>query len=171
MINEVCLLKKMFVSILVFFIMFSNIGCTKKSSDVTIVTTGLSFTAEIVFDGVKFDCFTDVIDSNRMIFTFISPEAIEGLKVIFQNGSMNMEYNGLEYKSSSGFNIYPLNSVYNVFKTASYSKNIKESGNANITLYVDSIEYEIKVGQTGLPIEIKCPSKKLYVNIKNCTIK
>lgn len=151
---------------------FLNTGCTKKSSDVTVVTTGLSFTAQIVFDSMEFTCFTEIQDSHKTVFTLVEPLEIEGLKVIFDKGKTSMEYDGLNHALSDTFlNITPFDLIYKIFMDASDNKDLKIKTDENMIFSsVDSADYTIKVGQTGLPIEIKCPFEKLSVIIKNCTI-
>lgn len=165
-------MKKILLLILVFCVMFSNVGCSKKSSDVTLVTTGLSFTAEISYDSIKYSCFTEIFDSKKIVFTFENPDEIKGFKVIIDNDKMSIEYAGLSHNSNDTFlEFTPFDMIYKIFKSATNNENLKfDKDKSMILSSVDSVDYTIKIGQTGMPIEIKCPSKRLLVLMKNCTI-
>lgn len=151
--------------------MFSNVGCTKKSSDVTVVTTGLSFTAEIVFDSMEYSCITEIEESNKTVFTFLTPREIKGLRVVFDKDKVNMEYDGLTHTlNNSSSKFIQLELIYKIFKGLKRDGKKSKNDKKEFSLLIDNSEYIIKVGQTGLPIEISNPSKKLFVNIKNATI-
>ena len=152
--------------------MFSNAGCTKKSSDVTLVTTGLSFTAEISYNSMKYTCFTEMLDYEKMSFTFVKPDEISGFKVIIDNGKASIEYEGLTHGFDNLFlEFTPFKIIYKIFVSATNNKNYKFYKSKNMIVSSDElIDYNIKIGQTGMPIEIKCPSKRLSVLVKDCTI-
>ena len=89
-------MKKLFYSLLCILILVTNIGCNKKSSEVTAVTTGLSFTAKIICGDIKLVC-NSVINNEKSEFIVLSPENIKDLQYVFEGNSASINYKEIEY--------------------------------------------------------------------------
>ena len=163
--------KILYLSLCVLMIVL-NIGCTKKSSDVTAVTTGLSFTAEIICGDIELVCNAKLKDG-KSEFIIISPEEIKDLCYIFEDENITMSYKGLEYKVNCDL---PETSALSLFckilKNADKSKDkvTKKDDDFILSSSFDGNDYTIYLGESGLPIKVECKDKTLKAIIKNATI-
>ena len=148
-----------------------NTGC-EKSSAVTAVTTGLSFSAEITCE--DYSAFIDAaINKNgNAEFTVTAPEKASGLKFKYTSHCV-LSYDGLEYPIKGEFPEFGfINTVYEIFESAEKSKHkvTKTSQGFILKGKTDKTDYEMLLGESGLPIKITTDNKMTVV-IKNATLK
>ncbi len=164
-------MKKIFTFCLAIIILFLTSGC-KKSSDVTAVTTGLSFTAQINFRDQEIICDAIIDKNGETTLTVVSPEKIKGLQYKYSDSEGSMGYSGLEHKTSSDLQENVFCYIYKIFRSAD---KIKENVYIEKNIFFlkgenDIGSYKIHFGQSGLPIYVECKNISLYINIKNSKI-
>ena len=81
-------MKKLIYCLVLASILVLNTGC-KKSSDVTAVTTGLSFIAQISYEDSTMECSTVINEDGATEITVIKPSDISGLTVSFASVSIS----------------------------------------------------------------------------------
>ncbi len=163
-------MKKLLFSVLAVIMIVSNTGCSNKSSVVTPVTTGLSFTSQISFNDTEIKCETVIEKDGKTTFTVITPDEIKGLTFAFGSGNATASYKGLEYKFSGELSEYnAVNMVYKVLENADENSVIMKDDAYIIRGSIDNIDYALQLGATGLPIKITAENG-LEVVIKNATI-
>lgn len=165
-------MKKIFYSLFCILIIVTNIGCTKKSSEVTAVTTGLSFTANITYDDIKLVC-DGIINNGKSQFLISSPDNIKDLKYLFEDGSASINYKGLEYKVNGEL---PENNAISFLNNILADANkIKDSVTKTeeaflISSDIGGKDYTIYLGQSGLPLKIISKDENFEAVIKNATL-
>ena len=165
-------MKKIF-SLLFFCILITvnAVGCTKKSSDVTAVTTGLSFTAEISCHNTEFTCDAVISPSGDAQFTIVSPVEIRDMKFSFSGGGTVITFQGIEYKTEGDLTETDiLSALYDIHKTADKNDVISQDDTFKINGTAACGDYTAELGESGLPLKIICDDKKLEVTIKNPSI-
>jgi len=162
-------LKRFLSCLFLFSILVLNTGC-KKSSAVTAVTTGLSFNATISSHNSFIECDA-VIDKNGSYeFTVTAPEKAKGLKITYK-GNKVLSFNGLEYNIDGNYEKYGiLDKLYEILLSAENNKNkVNKIDNSYILKgKTDEDDYEILLGESGIPIKIT--SGNIEIAIKNATI-
>lgn len=167
----VALLKKFFSLFFCVLIAVSAAGCTKKSSDVTAVTTGLSFTAEISCHNTELICDAVISTSGDAQFTIVSPEEIKDMKFSFSEGGTVISFHGIEYKTEGDLTQTDiLSAIYNILKTADKNTVILEDDTFKISGTAACGDYTVELGESGLPLKIICDDRRLEVTIKNASI-
>lgn len=165
-------MKKIFYSLLCILILVTNIGCNKKSSEVTAVTTGLSFTANITCGDIRLVC-NSVINNEKSEFIVLSPENIKDLQYVFEGNSASINYKGIEYKINGEL---PENNAIAVLNNILVDADkIKDEVTKTEETYLISSDiggkdYTIYLGQSGLPLKIICKDENFEVVIKNATL-
>ena len=165
-------MKKLVCLFFIFITVISNAGCSKKSSDVTAVTAGLSFTAEISFGDVEIECLAETDKNGNAEFTILAPEEIKELRFSFRGDDIYSTYKGLEHKFSTELpQTNAISSLYKILRNAAENKAsvIKKDDNYILKGSADDCNYTMYLGATGLPIKISCDNG-LCVIIKNATI-
>lgn len=165
---------KKFIYILLCLSLFLT-GCSgnRKSSAVTAVTTGLSFTAEISISNTSFSYFVE-IDKNGSVSMKSIPENEVGIDYLFENGKIIYKYNELEYiadisslPESNLADFIP--TVFSRLKDISYNVAYKNN-QYYITDKTGKYEFTVYLGQTGLPIKITDKKNSIVAVIKNPTL-
>ena len=130
---------------------FSNTGCSKKSSEVILVTTGLSFTADITDGKTSASCSAEIAKNGDAVFTVTAPEEIKGMTFNFTTQKNSVTFLGLTQNLSQISQAGMISEVYNLFKdlnkTAATQKDDK--------IFAKKGSYTLFVGATGLPISLK----------------
>jgi len=164
--------KKILISgILIAFLFIC--GCKNVSSDVTAVTSGLSFTAKTEIDNCITEYKVEIKKQGNMKITAEKPESIKGITAEFVNNNITFTYNGLEYNTDATVlpegNVMGL--IYNVF--SDNNLNDKEINFKDDEIYITGkngeYNYKLFIGQTGLPLGITEKSGTEII-IKNATL-
>lgn len=159
-----------FILCLCFFI---PTGCNKKSSDVTAVTTGLSFTAEISYKNNTVSYSVTIFDNSDTEIKTLS-DSLSGLCYTFSGETVTVSYNGLEYN-------IPISSLpegiitdflYSVFCTVKENNSAVMSENDEYYISDRNEKYSFKIylGETGLPLKIEDSENGITAIIKNASI-
>ncbi len=167
-------MKKILLILISLCLIFSGCNGYNKSSNVTAVTTELSFIAKLSYGENNYD-YSVVIKKKGIIeMKYISKSGETGTDYIFQNGSVTYSYNGLSYKTD--ISSIPHSSVsdfiYTVFKETESQKNnvCYKNQEYYIKGETDKYKFKITLGQTGLPIKISDSKMGISVIIKNPTL-
>ena len=160
-------MKKLFCVSFALIIMLC--GC-EKSPDVTLVTEGLEFTAELnVLE--EYEYRVQVITPSHMIFETVKPEKIKDTVTEINGESVILSYKGLENKTD--ISVLAENSPVNLIYKA-----LVESAQKKVSSYENEffIEFDGKgsklyLSQMGLPLKIVFPKKQITVVTKNPTVK
>ena len=165
-------MKKILCIIFCFVSGLNFTGCSKNSSGVTAVTTGLSFTSEISYQDIGIVCDGVIDEQGKAVFTVIKPEKINGLCYSFSGNSAEISLDGLTYPLST----LPYDNVFTVLNE--FFCDLRKNGN-DITLSEDNFSYSgecslggfvIYLGQSGLPISASVSKKDIEFTFKNATI-
>lgn len=163
-------MKKLIYCLVLASILVLNTGC-KKSSDVTAVTTGLSFIAQISYEDSTMECSTVIKKDGATEITVIKPSDISGLTVSF-DGSTSLTYKGITHKLNGTLPTKNnINLIYDIFSNAQNLKsNVIKKGDGYILKgKTDFTNYEMLLGGSGLPIKITT-SDGIEIIIKNATL-
>lgn len=162
-------MKKIYYAIVTVLIILNLSGC-KKSPDVTAVTSGLSFMAQINQDNSEIVCEVNIDKKGKGIFTVSAPEQISGFSYIFADGECEVKYKEItqSLNSMTESNIfYSINSVFEILR----KNNIKSEYNDKLYVFSGKTEYgdfELITTQSGLPI--KAEIEDIDVIFKNVAI-
>ena len=166
-------MKKIVVfSLLLVFVLFC--GCNKISSDVTAVTTGLSFTAEIEYVGFLSEYEVNITKDGSFDMTAIQPQSIKGMNIKLSDSKIKVDYNGLAYNTT----LYELpqgiivDFLYNAFSDIRLQERevAKQNDEFFISGSTEKYNYKMILGASGLPIEL-IDKSGIKVAIKNATVK
>lgn len=159
-------MKKTLILLLVLLTAVLNIGCTKKSPDVTLVTTGLKFTLEVALGGKDYEYTVEIDEKGELCATAVLPKSIEGLTYTTESGNFFTEFKGLKTETNAPGGIIP--TLYAVFSDAAQN-GITETGD-NIKISGKTpVNYCLFVAQTGLPLKLEIDSG-LVLYFKNPTL-
>lgn len=166
-------MKKIFCvfSALILFLIPS--GCGNKTEEISAVTKGISFNAEVTYNGNTFLYFVDIDQDFTTEIEYLENGKKSGFKTVFSDEKIVFKYKDLEYKTSSASlpDGIIADLIYSVFKNAQETTAIAaDSGNASITDQTDKYSFVLTVGATGLPIKIEEKNFGINVIIKNATI-
>lgn len=158
--------KLLSITISLFFI-FSLCNCNKESSDVTAVTTGLSFTAELSYKNQTFKY-------DYKIFKDGSAEALLHLdktetKIFFSENSIKYDFNNLEYTQSLN-NLNEnliIDFIFSVMKDASNKKVYTQNEYLCLEGKTDKYDYKMYLSEMGIPLKIEDKQKGIQVIITN----
>ena len=149
-------------------------GCNKKSSGVTPVTTGLSFTAQISLNNVESEYRVIASREGNIEIQTLKPESLADLCFNFSGSAVTVSYKGLEYKtelsslpesSCPGFLYTVLSSLSQNCPTA-----VLKDEQYCISDSVGKYNYTLFLGEAGLPIKITESKIGFTAVIKNATI-
>lgn len=155
---------------------FLTAGCSeyKKSSAVTAVTTGLSFTAKLSYGGNTYNYSVKIDENGVTEMKNIPAKEKAGTDYIFENNTVIYKYNELSYKTdiNSMFDGSVADFIYIVFKETEAQRNNVSYKNEEYYIKAETPKYKFTVyfGETGLPIKIIDTKKGLSVIIKNPTL-
>lgn len=146
-------------------------GCNKKSSGVTAVTTGLSFTADISFYGLT-TSYNVIISKDSVLEAEIISGSNKGLRCKISGNNVDIIFNGLNY--STNISSLPegiiTDFLYTAFKNANTRTVFTDDNQYYIVGDTEKYKYKIFLGLTGLPIKIEESQKDINVIIKNATV-
>lgn len=146
-------------------------SCATKAEKIKPITKGLQFTAQINFYNEQYECDTIIKQNGDTEISFLTPEDLSGLKIIYSAGGVTTSYNGLEYKYDYGsLPQYSASDIlYKIFSTE-YDIVIEQDDNYYVEYIEDNLNCKMQIGATGLPIKIKEKSSRFEILIKNPTI-
>ncbi len=167
-------MKKVFIPF--FCLLAFCIGCSGfiKSSDVTAITSGLSFTAEISHSD---NTYIYDVTINKNGSTEMKPKNADstiGTDYLFDGNTVTYKYDNLEY--SSKISAIPKSSyadfIYTVLKETAKQKSKVKSKNNQYYLEgkTDKYDFLIYFGGSGLPLKIIDKNKNLSVILKNVVL-
>ncbi|MBR4123475.1 MAG: hypothetical protein IKT93_03570 [Clostridia bacterium] len=137
---------------LIFLVLLSFSGCAKKSPEVTPVTTGLKFNAQITNGEQNLNCSVKIDANGNMQMK------IDQIEYLFSGNTITINYADISHKTE--LSAFPKNTfadfLYVIFNSVSKSgkdviTNDKEYYISNST---DKYEYTCFFAQTGLPLKI-----------------
>lgn len=163
-------MKKIFCIVFSFILIFIS-GCNKKSSDVTAVTTGLSFTAKINHNDILTVYDVIINDNGDLTLTTISGNN-EGLIINFRDNKAILNFNGLtcETDISSLPEGIIADFLYSIFQNAENTPVYLEDEEYYISGETAQYQYKIHLSKMGLPIKIEDNKNNISVIIKNVSI-
>lgn len=159
-------MKKFLTLFLIILTAVLNIGCNKKSPEVTLVTTGLKFTLETTLGDTDYEYAVEIDKNGRFCATAVLPQSLEGLTYHTEKGQLFAEFKGLETEISSTEGIIP--TLYGVFSNASQGNITEADGSIKISGETP-VNYCLFVAQTGLPLKLETDSGLVFY-FKNPTI-
>lgn len=158
------------IYILICFAIFLT-GCNQKSSEVTAVTTGLSFTAEITEKNSTYKCTAVIKPNGDTTFKILKPEKIKGLTFNFSKNSYSMEFLDLKSNRPSQFDNTSLNLIYKAFLTANNKNEVTfEKDKFILNGNTENHNFIFTLGESGLPLSLEFPNNDLKIIFKNCSI-
>ena len=141
-----------------------NIGCSKKSPEVTLVTTGLIFNLEYTAQNTNFKYNVKIDEKGDFTATVLEPENLKGYVIKTENGKFLGEFKGLSAEVDGG----AVKTIYNCFNTAKNSAASEENGEYKISGKAD-FSFNLYLGQTGLPLKLETDLKDVFY-FKNVTL-
>lgn len=162
-------MKRLLYFLILFSLMVLNTGC-KKSSEVTAVTSGLSFKAEIISDKNITECNVTIAKNGSTEITVTKPKEISGLTISY-NGSRTFSYNGLTDKFDGNLPIQSdTDLLYDIFSDAEKGEVKKQNDTYFIKGKIDKTSYTMTLGGSGIPIKITT-NTDIEIIIKDAKIK
>lgn len=148
-------------------------GCSGKKTNISPVTRGISFTAELTYYNECYEAEVKVAENGAAVAEITSPDTIKGLTFRFDGDSVTAEYLGLEYKTD--FHSLPEGNacimLYEILTDASGEGISVTADGDNYYISCDGENrYRLYVGATGLPIKAEDTSKGFTAIFKNVTI-
>ena len=165
-------MKKASAVLLVLF-MVLLIGCGKKA-EISPIVNGISFTAEIKYNGKNYSVDTVTSKEGEMSAVVKKPESLAGMKISFDGETVKTEYLGLCYEQN--INDVKQNNaalvLFDVLSAVNNGENAVKSDSGNYTLKKkkNGIEYELTVSPTGLPVSLVFPDNDITVEFLNTTV-
>lgn len=149
-------------------------ACGENKADITPVTIGISFTAELTYYNECYEADVTVAKNGETDMEITSPDTIKGLVFHFNGEKITAKYAGLEYKTD--FKALPESAcctkLYEILKdTFREDISVTLEGNSYYILRDSAdLSYKLCLGATGLPISAEEKSSGFTVNFKNVTI-
>lgn len=143
-------------------------GCNKKSSDVTMVTTGLLFTAKLSLNGENYEYSVKITKDGNTEITSLKTN----ISYIFKGNNLTVKYGDLEYKTSllSIPNGTFADLIHTVMKSAENQKVYLENDVYFVNVKTEKYDCTIFLGQSGLPIKLTENNTGITVQICNATL-
>lgn len=145
-------------------------GC-KKSPNVTLVTKGLTFTADVNCADKEYEYSVNLISSSHIIFETVKPERIKGMVIDVKDEVVEVSYGELKYKTT--VSDFSENSSVVFIRNA-----ILESENCKIELKEDNYsfksnenEFDFYLSEMGIPLKIESQKKGITVIVKDAKIR
>lgn len=156
-------MKKIFC---LFFCIILLSGCNKKSSEVTAVTTGLSFDAIVVSEDTETEY--NITISKKGEINAVCPS--NGISYKYNSDSLDITYKELTYSTdlSSVPEGFILDFINTVFKDCSKKSPLNRNNQYFLKGNTENYNYTIYFGATGLPLKIE--TQNLTITIKKTTI-
>lgn len=153
-------MKKLLLILLLIFTAVLNTGCTKKSPDVTAVTTGLKFTLETSIQNKSYIYDVEIDQNGKITAVAVMPEKIKGLKFVLEKDKAFAEFKGLKTEIEANNGIIPqfyetLEDIRQNGKVYNNEGQYKISGEAPVS-------YCLFIAQTGLPLKLETDSGLVF---------
>ena len=138
---------------LIFLILLSFSGCAKKSPEVTPVTTGLKFNAQITSGEQKLNCSVKIDANGNMQMK------IDQIEYLFSGNNVTINYADISHKTE--ISALPKNTytdlLYIIFNSISKSGKsvISDDKQYYISNSTDKYEYTCFFAKTGIPLKIE----------------
>lgn len=162
-------MKKLLYFLTLFSLIVLNTGC-QKSSEVTAVTSGLSFKAEIISDKNTTECNVTIPKDGSTEITVTKPKEISGLTISY-NGNRTFSYNGLKDKVDGNLPVQSdTDLLYDIFSDAEKREIKKQNDAYFIKGKVAKTSYTMTLGGSGIPIKITT-NTDIEIIIKDAKIK
>ena len=149
---------------ILFCLVFFCSGCNKKSSAVTFVTSGLSFTANVSFNGNSQSY--DVVFKDESV-KVASRET--GMSAEFSNGKTTLEYDGISHVINT--DSLPSALIIDLFyylKTGAENNTAVLKNNEYIIKYRTSkYNFEVTLAETGLPLSVSETNFGIKITVTN----
>ncbi|MEE1239123.1 MAG: hypothetical protein UHO61_04285 [Acutalibacteraceae bacterium] len=164
---------KKVISVLFLAVLFLC-ACGESKVNITPVTSGISFTAELTYYNECYEADVTVAKNGAADMEITSPDTIKGLTFHFGNDNVSAEYKGLEYKTD--FSSMPecmcCAKLYEILRDTlkEYISVTSEGDSYCIFRESSDISYKLYLGATGLPISAEEKNSGFTVNFKNVTI-
>lgn len=163
---------KKIISVLLITVFFLC-ACDKNKTDITPVTSGISFVAKLTYYNECYEANVTVAKNGETDMEITSPDTIKGLVFHFNGEKITAKYAGLEYKTD--FKSLPESAccerLYQILKDT-FNEDIAvtlEGDSYCISRESSDISYKLYLGATGLPISAE-DNNGFTVNFKNVTI-
>lgn len=166
-------MKKTFFALLFIFLSLAVCGCSDKTTDITPVIRGISFSAELTYYNECCEADVRVAEDGTAAMEITSPDTIKGLTFRFDGDGLTAEYLGLEYKTD--FNSLPEGNacirLYEILTDAADGETpVTAEGDDYCILREDEKGYKLYVGATGLPIKAEDPLNGFTAVFKGVTL-
>lgn len=160
-------MKKLFLCLSLLLTLVLNTGCTKKSPEVTAVTTGLKFTLETNLQNTDY-CYDVEIDQNGKITAVaIMPKKIKGLKFTLEKDKATAEFKGLKTEIEVGDGIIP--QFHKILEDIRQNGKAYNSEGQHKINGKSPVNYCLFVAQTGLPLKLEIETGDVFY-FKNATL-
>lgn len=153
---------------------FSFSGCAEKRSNISPLTKGITFTAELTYYNECYESLVSVSQNGDMDIEITAPDTIKGLSFHFDESGVTAKYSGLEYKYDT--KALPEGIVctclYNIFRDTQKpdAAVIADKDVYCILGNTGKTDYKMYVGATGLPISAEDEKSGFKADFKNVTI-
>lgn len=158
-------MKRTLLTLILIFTAVLNVGCTKKSPEVTLVTTGLIFNLETKVQNTDFKYNVEIDENGDFTATVLLPENIKGYIIKTENGKFLGEFKGLSTETEGGI----IKTLYDCFNTAKTAETAEENGEYKISGKTE-FSFDLYLGQTGLPLKLETDLGDIFY-FKNITLK
>ncbi|MBR7132664.1 MAG: membrane lipoprotein lipid attachment site-containing protein [Clostridia bacterium] len=165
-------MKKIFCLLLCALILS---GCTAVGDGVTAITAGISFVADIEYDDEIYTYTVEISENGDTVMTAVSENCLKGTVMRFSDNEICFECN--EISQSNEISTLPEGTIsdfiYAVFSDASRKSEsvVLENDKYCLKGKTDKYDYNMYLGETGLPIEITDKANGITAVIKNVGIK
>ncbi len=138
---------------LIFIILLSFSGCAKKSPEVTPVTTGLKFNAQIISGEQKLNCSVKIDTNGNMQMK------TDQIEYLFSGNTVTLNYSDISHKTE--ISALPKNTytdlLYIIFNSVSKSGKcvISDDKEYYISNSTDKYKYTCFFAETGVPLKIE----------------
>lgn len=164
---------KKIISVLLLAVFFLC-ACGENKANITPVTRGISFTAELTYYNECCEANVTVAKNGETDMEITSPDTIKGLVFHFNGTEVTAKYAGLEYKTD--FKALPesacFTKLYEILRD-SFKEDISVTSEGDsycISRDSSDISYKLYLGATGLPISAEEKSSGFTAYFKNVTI-
>ena len=136
--------------------------------------SGISFSAEIFYYNETYRCDCSINAENELLAVIKIPETLEGFTLTVSSGGVTAEYLGIKYTPTDGNMPFSglLKQVYDRLMLVSDSGVAEKRDKTYIlSLGEGADRAELHLAESGLPILLRLPDERFYVEFYNVTIK
>lgn len=144
-------------------------SCGAKSNNITPVTKGISFNADISYYNETYTVSVNIADNGDTEISYNSPKELSGLKIIYSGDQITADYNGIKYNTlQESLPQYSASDIIYKAFSHDYDTVYSKDDSYYVEYDCDGLNFKMYLGATGLPIKIESPY--LSAEIKNATI-